>query len=66
MSIVAAGGIILDSYSLYSAGKDNKCKVSQDISKHIEELEVPSSGLKKLNQGLSACNWLHNAACIAT
>ena len=56
--VVAVGGIILDAYSVYSAGKelykDKKCKVSQDISKHIEKLENLGHGLEKLNQQLAS------------
>ena len=56
--VLAVGGIILDAYSLYSAGKelykDKKCKVSQDISKHIEKLEDLGRGLEKLNHELAA------------
>lgn len=62
-ALIAVGGIILDAYTLYSAGKelykDKKCKVSQDISKHIEELEELGCGLKTLNEQLAAsinCN----------
>ena len=55
---LAVGGIILDVYTLYSAGKelykDNKCKVSQKISKHIEQLEDVGRGLEELNQQLAA------------
>ena len=56
--VIAIGGILLDAYSLYSAGKelykDEKCKVSQKISKHIEQLEGLGRGLEKLNQELAA------------
>ena len=56
-AILAIGGIVLDAYSIYSAGKelykDKKCKISQDISKHIEELEELGLGLKKLNEQLA-------------
>ena len=62
-ALIAVGGIILDSYSLYSAGKElyknEKCKVSQDISKHIQELQELGCSLKKLNEDLTAsitCN----------
>ena len=55
---LAVGGIILDAYSLFSAGKelykDKKCKVSQNISKRIEQLEDLGCGLEKLNQQLAA------------
>ena len=55
---LAVGGIILDAYTLYSAGKelykDKKCKVSQKISKHIEQLEDLGCGLEELNQQLAA------------
>ena len=54
----AIGGIVLDAYSLISAGrelhKNKKCKVSQDISKHIQDLEKIRDGLKVLNQQLAA------------
>ena len=47
---LAVGGIILDAHSLFSAGKelykDKKCKVSQNISKHIEQLEDLGHGLE--------------------
>ena len=53
----AVGGIIMDVWSLCSAGtelyKNTKCKVSQKISKRIEELENLDQGLKKLNQELA-------------
>ena len=56
--VITIGGIIFDAYSLISAGKnlykDNKCKVSRDISKHIEKLEDLGNGLEKLNLQLSA------------
>ena len=56
-ALIAVGGIILDSYSLYSAGKelykDKKCKVSQDISKHMQELQELGCRLKKLNEELA-------------
>ena len=62
-ALMAVGGIILDAYTLYSAGKelykDKKCQVSQDISKHIQELEELGHGLKELNEQLAAnitCN----------
>ena len=55
---LAVGGIILDAYSLFSAGKelykDKKCKVSQNISKHIKQLEDLGHGLEELNQQLAA------------
>ena len=55
---LAIGGILLDSYTLISAGielhKNKKCQVSQKISKHIEELEELGRGLEKLNQQLAA------------
>ena len=55
--VLAVGGIILDAYTLISAGrelyKDKKCKVSQNISKHIEELEGLGRQLEKLNQDLT-------------
>ena len=54
------GGIIVDAYTLLSAGyelhKDKKCKVSQDILKHIKDLEKLQDGLKELNQQLAATN----------
>ena len=57
---LAVGGIILDAYTLLSAGyelhKDKKCKVSQDILKHIKDLEKLQDGLKELNQQLAATN----------
>ena len=56
--VLAVGGIVLDAYSLISAGKEvykgKKCKVSQNILKHIEELEDLRCGLKELNQQLAA------------
>ena len=55
--VLAVGGIILDAYTLISAGrelyKDKKCKVSQNISNHIEELEDLGCRLEKLNQDLA-------------
>ena len=58
--VLAVGGILIDAYSLLSAShklyKDKKCKVSQDISKHIEDLEKLKNGLKELNQQLAATN----------
>ena len=54
----AIGGIVLDVYPLISAGrelhKNKKCKVSQDISKHIQDLEKIRDGLKVLNEQLAA------------
>ena len=56
--VLAIGGIILDAYSLISTGKDlykgKKCEVSQEISKHIENLENLSYKLENLNRELSA------------
>ena len=56
--VLAIGGIILDAYSLISTGKDlykdKKCKVSQEISKHIEKLENLGCRLENLNRELSA------------
>ena len=56
--VLAVGGIVLDAYSLISAGRElykgKKCKVSQNISKHIEELEDLRCRLKELNQQLAA------------
>ena len=62
-------GILFDSYLLISAGivlyKDEKCKVSQKISKHIEEFEELDRGLKKLNQQLAAnVEPINNYSCI--
>ena len=54
----AIGGIVLDAYSLISAGRelhtDKKCKVSQEIAKHIKDLQEISHGLERLNQQLAA------------
>ena len=56
--VLAVGGIFLDAYSLFSAEKElykgKRCKVSQNISKHIEELEDLGCRLEKLNQQLAA------------
>ena len=56
--VLAVGGIILDAYTLYSAGKelyeDKKCEVSQKISKHIKQLKDLGCGLGELNQQLAA------------
>ena len=51
------GGIVYDAYSLISAGRElhsgKKCKVSQEISKHIEELEELRNKLRILKQQLA-------------
>ena len=56
--VTAAIGIAIDAVSLIDAGielyNNNKCGVSQDISKHIEKLEHLGYMLEELNQKLTA------------